>query len=104
MKKYLLSGDDLQIELTDNKNNLIVLGKNITVKILRNNGKVELIGYNYKIDVKDNFGTVKVYGTCKSVNIDTSKNIIVDSRKVRIGSKVQYYKEKIVNEVNVRPM
>lgn len=87
MKNYILTGNNLKLELQNNKNRLKLIGKNNHIKIVRNQGKIQMVGLNGNVDVKENYGTVEIFGVYDSINIDaSSKAMILDFDHIFIAS------------------
>lgn len=86
MKEYILTVNNLEFELTENKNRLKIIGKNNHIKINRNEGKIQIVGLNCNVTVIENYGTVEVIGACETIDIDASCGVMVlDSDHVVIG-------------------
>lgn len=87
MKKYILTGNNLKLEMHENKNRLRIIGLNNYVKIVRNEGNIEMVGQNCNVDIKENYGKVEIIGHCGSMNIESSSNITVEGDRTTIGPK-----------------
>lgn len=70
MKKYLLIGNNLQMEIEENNSRLKIVGNNNYIKICKNMGSVTIIGDECSIDVIDNYGSVEMISASSTVKIN----------------------------------
>lgn len=79
MKKYILLGNNLKMEMVLNDNQLKIVGNNNYIKIHRNHGSVMMVGNECSIDVFENFGNVEVTGGSSTVKISACNSVnIID--------------------------
>lgn len=70
MKKYTVIGNNLNLEMAENKFKLKIVGVNNIMKIEKNYGNVMMIGNNCVLDVIDNKGNVEVIGGNAVINMN----------------------------------
>lgn len=60
MKKYILTGNNLKMEMVKNVNKLKIIGNHNYMKMEKNEGEIVMIGDHCGIDLNENTGRVEI--------------------------------------------
>lgn len=81
MKQYRVSGNNLKMEMYENRHKLKIIGNNNSMKIEKNFGSVIMVGNNCCLDVIYNSGSVTNIGdsgTMKSSDFESKEQLAFD--------------------------